>query len=72
MKPARAFVVILAAVACGSAHYGAAAPIPNGSPGIGFDDLRYSATLRRVLAPAGRAGTLAMVEPDSLARRTCA
>jgi DNA-binding beta-propeller fold protein YncE len=40
-------------------------PIPGGAPGIGFDDLRYSPSLHRVLAPAGRAGTVALVDPDS-------
>jgi hypothetical protein len=36
-------------------------PIPNGAPGIGFDDLHFSPALRQVLAPAGRTGTLALV-----------
>ena len=41
--------------------------MPAGSAGIGFDDLRYSATLHRVLAPAGRTGTLDLIDPDTLA-----
>lgn len=40
-------------------------PIPGGSNGIGFDDLRYSATLHRVLVPAGRTGSLALIEPGT-------
>ena len=32
--------------------------LPDDAPGIGFDDLRYSSTLRRVLVPAGRSGRL--------------
>lgn len=40
---------------------------PEGSPGIGFDDLRYSVALHRVLVPAGRTGRLNLVDPDTLA-----
>jgi DNA-binding beta-propeller fold protein YncE len=59
-------------VRCGFAAWGIAAAgpkpvaaidLPNGKPGIGFDDLQYSRRLGRVLAPAGRAGTLALVDP---------
>lgn len=38
-----------------------------GAPGIGFDDLRYSPALGRVLVPAGRSGRLDLVEPASRA-----
>jgi hypothetical protein len=41
--------------------------IPGGAAGVGFDDLRYSPDLHRVLVPAGRTGTLALVDPDTLA-----
>jgi hypothetical protein len=37
--------------------------LPGGGKGIGFDDLRYSARLNRVLAPGGRTGNLALVDP---------
>jgi DNA-binding beta-propeller fold protein YncE len=40
--------------------------LPKGSPGIGFDDLRYSPALHRVLAPGGRSGSLALIDPDTL------
>jgi len=40
-------------------------PIPGGEGGIGFDDLRYSGRLGRVLVPAGRTGTLCLVDPES-------
>jgi YVTN family beta-propeller protein len=40
--------------------------VPGGDIGIGFDDLRYSAKLHRVLVPAGRTGTLALIDPDTL------
>jgi len=49
---------------------GTPVPLPAAGPGIGFDDLRYSATLHRVLAPGGRWGNLALVDPDSLAVTT--
>lgn len=42
-----------------------AVDIPGGSAGIGFDDLRFAASLGRILAPAGRAGVLALVDPAS-------
>lgn len=37
--------------------------LPGGEGGIGFDDLRYSAKLGRVLVPAGRTGSLDLVDP---------
>jgi hypothetical protein len=40
-------------------------PLPGGSGGIGFDDLRYSVFLDRVLAPAGRTGNLDLIDPDN-------
>jgi hypothetical protein len=40
-----------------------AIPLPDGRPGIGFDDLRFSPVLGRVLAPAGRTGNLDLVDP---------
>src|SRR4051794_2571815 len=40
-----------------------AVPLPDGRPGIGFDDLRYSARLGRVIAPAGRTGDVDLVDP---------
>ena len=38
-------------------------PIPDGEAGVGFDDLRFSRSLDRVLVPAGRTGALVLVEP---------
>jgi hypothetical protein len=38
-------------------------PLPDGAPGIGFDDLRYSRELGRVLVPAGRSGFLDLIDP---------
>src|SRR5262249_25594997 len=59
-------VLMIAFCACAGPD-GTPVALPNGGPGIGFDDLRYSPTLRRVLAPAGRAGALDLVAPASLA-----
>src|SRR5436190_736146 len=39
--------------------------LPDGDSGIGFDDLRYSQKLGRVLVPAGRTGKLDLIEPAS-------
>ena len=40
--------------------------LPNGDPGIGFDDLRYAPVIKKVLAPAGRSGNLDLVDPNTL------
>ncbi len=37
--------------------------LPNGSAGIGFDDLRFAPVLGRLLVPAGRTGTLDLIDP---------
>lgn len=42
-----------------------AVALPSGAPGIGFDDLRYAPVLMQVLAPAGRAGDLDLVDPST-------
>lgn len=41
--------------------------LPGGEAGIGFDDLRFSPELHRVLAPGGRTGKLDLIDPASLA-----
>jgi DNA-binding beta-propeller fold protein YncE len=46
---------------------GLAVTVPGAGGGIGFDDLGYSATLHRVLAPGGRSGNLALVDPNNRA-----
>ena len=38
-------------------------PLPGGDGGIGFDDLKFSPELQRVLVPAGRTGRLDLVDP---------
>jgi hypothetical protein len=37
--------------------------IPGGEPGVGYDDLQYAPRMRRILAPAGRTGMLALIDP---------
>jgi hypothetical protein len=41
--------------------------MPSGKGGIGFDELRFSKTLGKVLVPAGRSGNLDLVDPASMA-----
>jgi DNA-binding beta-propeller fold protein YncE len=52
--------------ACKSTLAGDRVDLPGGAPGIGFDDLRYSNALHRVLVPAGRSGNLDLIDPDDL------
>lgn len=39
--------------------------MPGGEGGIGFDDVRFSPELQRILVPAGRTGRLDLVDPRS-------
>src|SRR5439155_1667615 len=63
--------VTLAAGCSGSTQVSSGAPpaqavaLPSGSPGIGFDDLRFSEALGAVLVPAGRTGNVYLVDPAS-------
>jgi DNA-binding beta-propeller fold protein YncE len=59
-------VAIVAGPGCSSTPDGDRVELPSASPGIGFDDLRYSATLHRVLVPAARSGNLVLIDPDRL------
>ena len=38
-------------------------PLPGGAAGIGFDDLGFSPTLKKLLVPAGRTGNLDLIDP---------
>jgi len=42
-------------------------PLPEGSGGIGFDDIQYSSVMKKVLVPSGRTGMLNLVDPESFA-----
>ena len=44
--------------------------LPDGKPGIGFDDLQWSGALGRVIVPGGRTGNVFLIDPDSLAVTT--
>src|SRR6266498_3633396 len=59
-------IATLAIAACKSTPSGDGVDLPGSSPGIGFDDLRYSTALHRVLVPAGRSGNLDLIDPDNL------
>jgi len=39
--------------------------LPDGERGIGFDDLRFSSALNRLLVPSGRTGRLNLVDPQT-------
>ncbi len=45
--------------------HGVPVPLPGGEGGIGFDDLRFSARLGKLLVPAGRTGDLDLVDPTT-------
>lgn len=53
--------------ACASDGEGVRVELPGGEPGIGFDDLRWSPSLGRVIAPGGRAGKVYLIDPDTRA-----
>ena len=40
-------------------------PFAGGSRGMGFDDLGFAPTLRKVMVPGGGTGKLALIDPDS-------
>jgi len=39
--------------------------VPGGAGGVGFDDMRFSATLAQILVPAGRTGNVDLVDPST-------
>jgi hypothetical protein len=59
-------LLALVAIDCNATPAGTPVALPDGSPGIGFDDLRYSTTLHRVLVPGGRSGRLDLIDPQTL------
>lgn len=54
---------ILLAVILGAS--GGAIALPNGDGGIGFDDMGFSAELGKVVVPAGRTGSVDLIDPAS-------
>lgn len=72
MKGARLLstaVLFTATLACAQPFTGQAVAIANDGKGIGFDDLRYSPALKRILVPAGRTGTIVLIDPSNLQKR---
>lgn len=63
---ATALALAASMTSCKGSPAGTVVTMPEGAPGIGFDDLRYSAALHRVLVPGGRSGRLDLVDPDTL------
>ena len=61
-------ILVAAAPACAQSFSGEAIAIANDGKGIGFDDLRYSSSLHRVLIPAGRTGSIVLIDPSSCAK----
>src|SRR5262245_10391126 len=59
-------VAVPMACALGRAAGATVVTMPDGRPGIGFDDLRFVAGLG-VLVPGGRSGRLDVVDPATLA-----
>ena len=67
MTPGRIALALLLAAssACAQPYSGESIAIANDRKGIGFDDLRYSRAMRRVLVPAGRLGAIVLIDPVS-------
>src|SRR5262249_38366554 len=40
-------------------------PLPDGTGGIGFDDLGFAPGLHKIVVPAGRTGNLDLIDPDT-------
>lgn len=57
--------LMMASAACGQPFAGETIPIAQDGKGIGFDDLQYSPALHRVLVPAGRTGTIVLIDPSN-------
>jgi DNA-binding beta-propeller fold protein YncE len=53
-------MVVIASLVALSQH-----SLPGGSQGIGFDDLGFAKTVRKVMVPGGNTGTLGLIDPDS-------
>src|SRR5215813_14201396 len=70
MRTAAATILLTIATTAALASPDVAKPtklaLPGGDAGIGFDDLMFSPSLHRVLAPAGRTGKLDLIDPATL------
>jgi DNA-binding beta-propeller fold protein YncE len=63
---------LAASAACAQPFRGETIAIATDTKGIGFDDLRYSPSLHRVLVPAGRTGTIVLIDPSNHERSAIA
>ncbi len=63
----RSSIVALAItlIAAGEAIAPTPLALPGGEGGIGFDDLGFAPSLRKVMVPAGRSGNLDLIDPDT-------
>src|SRR5262249_1773557 len=58
-------VSVLAAVGVVAQPAPVVIPIPGGEKGVGFDDLRFSPALKRVLVPGANTGSIVLVKPGA-------
>jgi len=58
-------LILAGALLLGAGETMTALPLPGGEGGIGFDDLRFSPDLGKLLVPAGRSGRLDLVDPKT-------
>jgi len=66
-RPAAKGEGVASAVAGGASSQVAVIELPQGAPGIGFDDLQLGPAQDRLLIPAGRSGRLDLVDPTTRA-----
>jgi hypothetical protein len=62
--------MLLAATLLATAPAPSPVVLPDGAGGIGFDDLRFSDELHRLIVPGGRTGRVNFVEPGTFAIRS--
>jgi len=60
-------LIVLGALLLGAGETMTALPLRGGEGGIGFDDLRFSPELGKLLVPAGRSGRLDLLDPKTRA-----
>src|SRR5208337_1955428 len=63
--PICALILALVILGAGNILAPTPLPVPGGEGGIGFDDIGFAASLRKVIVPAGRSGNLDLIDPDS-------
>jgi len=67
MRNARLLALVLAAglsAAAAAAPEGRTIPLPDGSAGIGLDDMAWAPSLGRIVVPAGRTGRIVLIDPS--------